>query len=273
LAQVPGSWRLVCPSPALALPAAALLGHPQRKMRCMSAQMLLALALVGSSAPTVAAKKALLSTDIFYGTGELIYDVYDMALGRILESPTGAALKDNAEKTMRIYVQDKLPADPLGLVCEKVGIKQKDVMDAWGRGQDMLLQAKTTARTLYADAHVYLTKGAAMIVDKFDEALPKHKGLIGKSFEDLLFFTVYMGIVLYVLVRMASFALRIVFCILSCVCCCGCCCLRRRKQPAAANGKNGKKTAAVEKGKAAANGTAKAAAAPANGGKKVAAKK
>ncbi|CAE8585918.1 unnamed protein product [Polarella glacialis] len=75
--------------------------------------------------------------------------------------------------------------------------------------------------------------------------MPHYEGLIPKTPANLALFVVYLSAVLYVLLRVVFFALRIAKGLFCFVCCCGFC---RRKAAAAPTGKAGK---AAEKGKAA----------------------
>merc|ERR1712039_1110786 len=104
----------------------------------------------------------------------------------------------------------------------------------------------------YADkAYEPANEMAVSLINQLEAKLPALKGMIPKTLGNLALFVVYMGLVIYTLLKVFLFALRVVKCILCCFCCCSLC--RRRGSTSAAE-KNGK-TKAASKCKAAASST------------------
>jgi len=197
----------------------------------------------------------IITTDVVYGTAELVYDIYAEAWGRISEA--------TAPHTSQLL--SHLPKDPLGELCSKVGVKKKVVMQRWSATRGSIMHAKAVAADQAAQAYQPLNAGAIKLVSLFERVMPKYTGLIPKTLGDVLVFLVYFAAVFYVLFRILVLALRLVMGLVCFFCCCRCCrcCCRKAKA-----GKAGKKGgSAAEKGKVAVQ-----AAAATKAGKKAAKK-
>lgn len=134
------------------------------------------------------------------------------------------------------------------------------------------VQLKALVAEYSQKAYDPMDKAAVGMIEKFESKLPAYKGMIPKTLGNLVLFICYKAVVLYVLLKVILFALRMVFGITSCVVCCICCCRCGRSKQVKKAAKNGK--AAPTNGKAApTNGKAatpavKAAAKQATKGKK-----
>merc|ERR1711920_1136335 len=77
-------------------------------------------------------------------------------------------------------------------------------------------------------------KLAVQAITGFEAAVPSAQGVIPKTLGNLVLFVAYMGLVAYVLLRVARLALRIVFGIAGFFLCGVCCCRLCRGRKAAA---------------------------------------
>lgn len=191
--------------------------------------------------------KPIVTTDIIYGTIDLLSTIHEEVYGR-----AKAAAAPLAAPAMKA-ISAKVPEDLLGEACSKVGVKKADVMGHVTKAQDAFAHAKAISAAQYAKAYGTSSKMVERLVTMFEKKLPKYTGLIPKTPEDFLIFVVYISSVLYVCFRVLFFVLHTALSIYCFICCCGCCC--RKRKPAAEAPKKGK---AADKGKAAAAATATA---------------
>lgn len=172
----------------------------------------------------VAGKKPVISMDMIYGTVELISDVYTDVQTQISRA-AAPLVAPYVEK-----VSAMIPSDPIADVCAKVGVQKSQVLDKVSLAKDAAIQAKATAAVLMDKAYMPIIDGVANIISAFEKKMPKYAGLIPKTVGDFGIFIVYVLVVLYILFRVALFALRMTLWIFCCVCCCGrCACCRGRK--------------------------------------------
>lgn len=200
---------------------------------------MLSLALALSAKSAHAEVSPIITTDLVQGTSELLYDIYAMAweksqMGGIVAQAMASLPIADIKKQVNAQLA-ALPPD----VHKYLDLAQEKTAEAKSMATDIAVKAKATADL-----------GAATAIDAFERALPAYKGLIPKTFGNLVLFGVYMGIVLAVLQRVVFFCFRLGMSVLWFFCFCGCCCCRSGKA------KNG---AAPAKGKA----KAKAKGAPA----------
>merc|ERR1711879_946192 len=87
---------------------------------------------------------------------------------------------------------------------------------------------------------------AADLVAKFEKFAPSYKGAAPKTFVDLVLVSLYLLVVLYIVLKIVSFAFFTGLSIFCCVCCCGCC--RRGSKGAKSNGKHAAKREAAKAG-------------------------
>merc|ERR1719333_1008801 len=155
------------------------------------------------------------ASDIIYGTGEVIYDIY----AGIYDAAAGAASKHGIDTKVREHLNPILSADHIGLACSKLGCNKKDITDKLGQAQSAVLQIKAQAYEHGAKAREAMNGLAEAASSKLEKHLPpSYKGHIPKNFVDL---------VLYVALRISWKVFSIVLSIYCCVCCCGCCRGRR----------------------------------------------
>uniref|UniRef100_A0A6T9D7S7 Transmembrane protein n=1 Tax=Noctiluca scintillans TaxID=2966 RepID=A0A6T9D7S7_NOCSC len=127
-------------------------------------------------------------------------------------------------------VVEKLFASVPPEIKDAAFVRVATVNDAWARGQLALSRA-------IAPSCAVLDKVAAEAVDKFEDMLPKYKGLVPRTFSDVTTFIVFFCIVLYVLFRMFRFGLGLMCCVF-----CPCFfCRKRKKLQAVPGGKSEKR--------------------------------
>jgi len=212
------------------------------------------LALVFACTGAAGAKKPIVTTDIIYGTGELIYDVYGTIYNKF-----AAEHVSKGSAAIQSAIAPHLPKDILGEVCSKVGVPKSEVLSKIKAAQDTYVQAKVFVTEKVALAEAPLNSAVKFVVDHFEAFLPAYKGVVPKTIGDFTVFAIYIAFVLYVLVKIILFALRFAFGIFWFVFLCGCC---RRGRPVKAEGKPAPKKAAAN-GKAPTNSPAPKAAADA----------
>eukprot|EP00443_Scrippsiella_acuminata_P098100 CAMPEP_0115635464 /NCGR_PEP_ID=MMETSP0272-20121206/33137_1 /TAXON_ID=71861 /ORGANISM="Scrippsiella trochoidea, Strain CCMP3099" /LENGTH=300 /DNA_ID=CAMNT_0003072379 /DNA_START=44 /DNA_END=948 /DNA_ORIENTATION=- len=224
---------------------------------------ILALSMLGLATTSAAAAAAttaqgtpLITTDVIYGTYELVYDVYAFAWA-----------KADVDGLMA-----KLPMDDVKkVVSEQMAKIPPEVTQALSEAQTKSVQLKALAAEYAEKAYDPANELAVNAITKLEAQLPALTGMIPKTLGNLALFVVYMSLVLYTVLKIVLFVVRTIFGVLKCILCCFCCCsLCRRRGSSAAAEKNGKAKAA-SKGKQATNGTTngttngKAAAAATNG--------
>jgi hypothetical protein len=204
--------------------------------------------LVATEAKVASKRTPFAPTDIIYGTGELIYDIYSAGYDAV----EGIATKHGIQAKVSGHLNDiqtkvsgHLGDDPLALACSKLGCQKKDITDKLGAAQAAMQQAKAQAYELGAKGHDLLQDFAIKIVTKFETHVPSYQGFLPKNFADLCLLALYALFVLYIVFRIVRFVVSTALAIFCCVCCC---CCRRRKQGPAKDGKNsGKKGSADAK--------------------------
>lgn len=187
-------------------------------------------------------RKPVAPMDIVYGTAELMYDIYDAAYaaadGMAHKHGVHAKAKDLHKQAMT-HVTGVIGEDPIESACGKLGCKAKDITDKLSQTQAFVMQVKAQAHEHGAKASDHLTDFASKVVTKFEMHVPSYKGVVPKTFMNLLLVALYVLFVFYIIFRIVRFALRVFFSIFCGVCCC---CCRQRKQTSEAHGKkNGKK--------------------------------
>jgi len=211
----------------------------------------LALALLtGVAAEATAQRSAVVPMEIIYGTGGLIYDAYAHAYNAI----EGLSTKHGIHTKAQAHLTAVLTEDPIGHVCSKAGCKAKDIKDHMGKAQAAVLQAKAQVYEYAAKAQDKLNDVAGMLVTEFEKHVPSYGGVVPKTFGNVAILAIYFLFVVYVVFRIAHFAIGLSLSIFCCVCCCGCC-----RGGAAKKGKNSGKKATPD---------AKATPAKAKAGKK-----
>jgi len=200
----------------------------------------LALAVVSASA---AEKKPIVPMDIVRGTGELIFDAYSHAF----EAAQGAAAKAGIPTDPKAQFDKLLGGkDPVELACSKAGCKAKDIYDQLNKVTAIVAQVKAQVYETGAKASDALDELAKTVVTKFETFVPSYKGVVPKTFGDVLLVTLYSLVVMYVVFRIARFVLSMALSIFCCFFCCGC----FRGGKSAAAGKKGKKGTADAKASA-----------------------
>jgi len=205
------------------------------------------LALLGFLASAAQAAEPLITTDILYGTYDLLNDLHGLAWTKVPMEPSWARWKDMQEQ-----------------ISKQVGPLPPAVEDARAQAMVAMVQVRALVLEFSAKAYGPANEVAVQIVQTLEGILPASKGLIRKSLGDLVVSVCYFGLVAYILLKVLLFALRTVACIFCGICCCGFCC-RRKKDPAT-KAKAAKKAAA--KPSAAKPAAAKPVLAKTNGKKK-----
>jgi len=169
----------------------------------------LALAVVSASA---AEKKPIVPMDIVRGTGELIFDAYSHAF----EAVQGAAAKVGIPTDPKAQFDKLLGGkDPVELACSKAGCKAKDIYDQLNKVTAIVAQVKAQVYEFGAKASDALDELAKTVVTKFETFVPSYKGVVPKTFGDVLLVTLYSLVVMYVVFRIARFVLSMalsIFC-------------------------------------------------------------
>mmetsp|Transcript_118143 Transcript_118143/g.294646 ORF Transcript_118143/g.294646 Transcript_118143/m.294646 type:complete len:233 (-) Transcript_118143:403-1101(-) len=200
------------------------------------------LSLAASTGAMAGATKPLISTEVLYGTYDLVYDVYSFAWAKAdIDGLMAKLPMDDVKKT----------------VSEQMTKIPPEVMQALADAQTKSVQLRALVAEYAEKAYDPANEMAVSAITKLEAQLPALNGLIPKTLGNLVLFVIYMGLVLYTLLKVFLFFLRTVFGVLKCILCCFCCCsLCRRRGGNSAAGKNGNAKAA-NKGKA--NGTANGA--------------
>eukprot|EP00413_Alexandrium_margalefii_P024188 CAMPEP_0204563860 /NCGR_PEP_ID=MMETSP0661-20131031/34553_1 /ASSEMBLY_ACC=CAM_ASM_000606 /TAXON_ID=109239 /ORGANISM="Alexandrium margalefi, Strain AMGDE01CS-322" /LENGTH=275 /DNA_ID=CAMNT_0051571451 /DNA_START=72 /DNA_END=897 /DNA_ORIENTATION=- len=148
--------------------------------------------------------KPIITTDLVYGTFELVYDIYDEARGYLTDkaAPVFAPLMESASA--------HLPKDPVAELSSRAGIEKKVITENLAKAQGALLHAKSLAADASARAYEPLSALAVRAVTSFERAMPKYAGLIPKTLGDLALFLLYFLAVVYTLLRAAAWVLRTV---------------------------------------------------------------
>uniref|UniRef100_A0A7S2PBN5 Uncharacterized protein n=1 Tax=Zooxanthella nutricula TaxID=1333877 RepID=A0A7S2PBN5_9DINO len=215
---------------------------------------LFSLCLVGrlaasGAAPPQPPSTPLVTTDLLFGTYELVYDLYSTAWDKAGMGGLLAAVPI-----------DKVKAE----INKQWAALPPDVSKMLGEAQTQTVQVKALALEYADKAYEPANDFAVNWIKQFEAVAPQYKGLIRHSLGDLALFMVYTSMVVYLLVKIALFVLRTTWAVFCCFCCCGCC--RRGKATAAGSATAKAKAkspaaAPAASGKAAAKATAKKAAA------------
>lgn len=193
--------------------------------------------------PAAQPTEPLVSTDIIYSTHALMTSLASVAY----EKAGGAALLDSVQNQV-----------PIGLFKEAAAKKQAELEKLLPPEAKKTLSEFTDAavkmkKVVYEQSVKYygeLEKLTDVALSKVESIAPLLQGRIGKGPANVAIFVIYVGVVLFYIVKIAMFVLRLAKDIFCCICCCGCC--SRKPSPEIA-GKNGKTKA---------NGAAKKEAAP-----------
>mmetsp|Transcript_13950 Transcript_13950/g.22200 ORF Transcript_13950/g.22200 Transcript_13950/m.22200 type:complete len:230 (-) Transcript_13950:366-1055(-) len=216
-------------------------------MRVLALNLVLAASVVAAETEQ-ASVKPILTTDLFHGTAELIYDIYDAAYSKFLAHHV-ATHSVTVLKAMEPVTQ-ALPKDPIAEICLKVGCQKEEVLKKLGSAMDMASNAKNTIVLKAGELHEPMTQVTHTLVGHFENFMPAYRGLIPRTPGNLVLFCLYITAVLFVLLKVSLMVLRLQLSIFMFFCCCGC--FRRR----AASPAGGKAVKAATTGKAATNGKA-----------------
>jgi len=183
--------------------------------------------------------KPLITTDLIYGTYDLVYDCYSTAWAKAdVDGLLAKVPMDDVKKIVSQQMAQLPPVPP-------------EVTQALAEAQTKSVQLKALASEYMEKAYEPANEMAVAAITKLETQLPALKDMIPKTLGNFALFVVYMGLVLYTLLKVFLFALCTVFGVVKCVLCCFCCCsLCRSRGGSSAAEKNGKAKAAA-KGKAA----------------------
>merc|ERR1712176_1437781 len=95
--------------------------------------------------------------------------------------------------------------------------------------QDALQHAKAVVAEQSAKPTAQVNEMAARIVEKFEQAVPKHAGLIPKNAIDLFVFFAYLSLVSYILLEALHWGLWLTLKVFCFFCCCGFCRMCRKQ--------------------------------------------
>ncbi|CAE7486407.1 unnamed protein product [Symbiodinium natans] len=181
---------------------------------------LLLVALVGGAC-SQEVKKPIVTTDLIHGTGELLYDMYTAAYHRFL-----AHHVDKHSKSVREALEPMMPQDPVGDLCQKVGVEKQEIFRRVDSAAELASNARETAQVHGSKVHLVLSQVTHAVIDGFERLLPAHKGIISRTPGDLLLFCLWVVTVLYITLQIALVAFRISWRVflfgLKLMCCCGC---------------------------------------------------
>merc|ERR1719321_1966250 len=97
--------------------------------------------------------------------------------------------------------------------CGKLGCKKDDITDKLSQAQVTIQQIKAQASEHGAKASDYLNDMSARLVTKFEMHVPSYKGVVPKTFMNLLLVAIYVLLVFYIIFRIVklfiSFSLSI----------------------------------------------------------------
>lgn len=219
-------------------------------------RMSLVVLVAGASLAEVQAVEPLVSTDILSATYDLMIDIRTVAWHKLGLDKVAAEAAAAAEGPLEELKKKALELKAKGL--EQVGPLPPWAADASKQAEVAVLQVKALAMENYDKAYEPLNSASVSLIEKLEQVAPAYKGLIPKTLGNLILFVVYVSLVLYVLLKVSLFFIRLTLNILRSVvcgiCCCGCCC--RRGTSATKDG--GKKVGKV----APKNGKAEASKAP-----------
>lgn len=171
----------------------------------------------------------------------MLYDIYSSAYS----AAEGLVTKHDVHTKAKAHLTSVLTEDPLAHACSKVGCNTKDIKDHFNKAHATVQQVKAQAYEHGAKASDHLQTVANAVVTKIETHVPSYKGVLPKSFVDLVLVGLYAVFVLYITYFIALFVLSTSLSIFCCVFCCGCC---RGGKAAPKAGKNsGKKGAADAK--------------------------
>jgi len=170
----------------------------------------------------VVEKGPLPTANLFYGTRDLLTDVYGLAAGPAGEK-FNQRFKAWAEKK-GIEAHSLFELDVLGLVETKTNgkVKKEQVMKAWGtaKAHKDVVHGKVAAvlSPVASKCFEKFDEKAAQFVDVFEESLPAYKGKVPKTLPDVAAFLFSTLSVLLIVVRLSLLALRMTLRILCCPC-------------------------------------------------------
>jgi hypothetical protein len=179
-------------------------------------------------------RKPILTTDIISDTADLVYDVGGHFYGSYVAHHVDKIV-DKHHPTVMKALDDGLTA-----VCEKTKLTKPETV--YAKHQEFKEKATQLKATVAEKSSVIKDKldaKASQLVDKFEAAMPKHKGLIPKNILDVLLFVSYLAFVMYLMMKVMLFFKRL-FCSVFCYFCCfGC---LRSKSSGHSNNTNGSST-------------------------------
>lgn len=190
------------------------------------------------SKPKVADVRPLLTTEIFEDTYALLKDLYEVAGGEVGQRFHVQYKEWRNAKGMKGFGLSEVRL--LQKLEEKTGVKEADVLKYIDLVQTKFFATWNLAVEQSAPVRhlVYqrATEKANEGIDTFEAFLPKYKGLIPRNAGDFFLFMTYMLFVVYLIVRVVRFAIRLFFGLVCCVLCCRCC--RRKEKAVVKKGKN-----------------------------------
>mmetsp|Transcript_96684 Transcript_96684/g.134165 ORF Transcript_96684/g.134165 Transcript_96684/m.134165 type:complete len:213 (-) Transcript_96684:257-895(-) len=183
-------------------------------------RLLLAALVAGACSQEV--KKPIVTTGLIHGTGELLYDIYAATYQRFLQHHV-----EKHSKTVRDALEPMMPPDPVGDICQTVGVEKQEIFRRVDSAAELAANARDQAQAHGSRVHSVLSSVTHTVVDGFERLLPAHKGIISRTPGDLLLFCLWVVTVLYLTLQIALVAFRIAWRIflfgLKLLCCCGCC--------------------------------------------------
>lgn len=175
----------------------------------------------------------LVSTDILYGTYELIQDLTSVLY-----------TKSNIDGVLT-----KIPYDDVvKAVNEQAKQIPPEVWEIKAKAEIAYFQVKATATVAVGNALEHANTAAVRLIESCEAKFPNFKGLVKKTLGNLILFVCYIMFVAWLAAKIVLFAIRTVVAIVSFFLCGICCCrLCRSSKPRAKAPTNGKPTAAVAK--------------------------
>lgn len=187
----------------------------------------------------------IVTSGLIFDTAAVLYDVGDMVYTNVFEpqvvkhGPKAKAMFSLMEEHVQKHkpiLEAKLD-NFIEAALVTASMQRKDVMQKY---DTMKLQARSFQANLETGHSNMKTKMDALTakyVAKFDEAMPRHAGVMPNSFGDFLFFLMYFGCFLYVLLRILRKCFEIALGIFCFFCCCGCICRGSKPKKVVPSGK------------------------------------
>ncbi|OLP98507.1 hypothetical protein AK812_SmicGene19053 [Symbiodinium microadriaticum] len=100
-------------------------------------------------------KKPIVTTGLIHGTGELLYDIYAAAYQRFLQHHV-----EKHSKTVRDALEPMMPPDPVGDICQTVGVEKQEIFRRVDSAAELAANARDQAQAHGSRVHSALASGS-----------------------------------------------------------------------------------------------------------------